>query len=130
MHGKPFFHVIATGEMERTDTFSRRLMVYSDGSKLQNKATGAGFIIYQANTIALQRSFSFGKESEIYDAEAKAALEMPTNRLASDLWIRLDNLEVATRLLSRPKSGSSQDVFLCFARARVRKISCEFKYSR
>ena len=99
------------------------IMVYSDGSKLQDGATGGGFVIYQANTVALQRSFSLGKEAEVFDAEAKAALAgleaalgMETSRLASDLWICLDNLEVAVRLLSRPDSGSSQAIFHRFAK--------------
>jgi hypothetical protein len=37
----------------------------------------------------------------------------PTTRFANDLWVCLDNLEVATRLLS-PSTGSSQAIFNSF----------------
>ncbi len=53
----------------------------------------------------------------MFDAEAsaaltgtKAALSLPSARFATDLWVFLDNLEVATRLLG-PSTGSSQSTF-------------------
>jgi len=53
----------------------------------------------------------------VFDAEAsaaltgaKAALSLPSARFAIDLWVFLDNLEVATRLLG-PSTGSSQSIF-------------------
>ena len=39
-------------------------------------------------------------------AGAKAALSLPSAKFATDLWVFLDNLEVATRLLSH-STGSS-----------------------
>jgi len=42
-----------------------------------------------------------------------AALKLPSNRFAEDLWICLDNLEVAMQLLA-PSKGSSQGVFQKF----------------
>lgn len=60
---------------------------------------------------------ALGKGVEVFDAEVKGALEgaksalaLPTAKFATDLWICLDNLEVATRLLF-PFSGSSQAQF-------------------
>ena len=56
----------------------------------------------------------------MFDAEASAALTgartaltLPSARLATDLWVFLDNLEVATILLG-PTTGSSQSVFAEF----------------
>jgi hypothetical protein len=53
----------------------------------------------------------------VFDAEAsaaltgaKTALSLPSARFATDLWVFLDNLEVATRLLG-PSTGSSQSIF-------------------
>ncbi|KAI1007378.1 hypothetical protein K3495_g852 [Podosphaera aphanis] len=54
---------------------------------------------------------------EIFDAEARGALEgakaaigSPTTKFATNLWVCLDNLEVAIHLLS-PFPGSSQSIF-------------------
>jgi hypothetical protein len=41
---------------------------------------------------------------------ARTALTLPSARLATDLWVFLDNLEVAMRLLG-PSTGSLQSVF-------------------
>jgi len=64
-----------------------------------------------------RKSYSLGRHAEVFDAEAsaaltgaKAALALPTARFATDLWVFLDNLEVATRLLN-PSTGSSQSIF-------------------
>jgi len=53
----------------------------------------------------------------VFDAEAsaaltgaKTALSLPSARFATDLWVFLDNLEVATRLLGL-SIGSSQSTF-------------------
>ncbi|KAI0991653.1 hypothetical protein K3495_g16534, partial [Podosphaera aphanis] len=65
-------------------------------------------------------SFPLGKHKEVFDAEARGALEgllhiltSPASRFAENLWIRLDNLEVATRLRCSFPS-SSQVIFKAF----------------
>jgi ribonuclease HI/exonuclease III len=93
------------------------IQVYSDGSKLDNNQAGGGYTVSQAGKQLLRASFPFGTGKEVYDAEAeaalagaKAALMCHTACSATNLWICLDNLEVATRLLS-PSVSSSQEVF-------------------
>lgn len=93
------------------------IIIYSDGSKQLNGLSGAGFIGYQGGVQVLHQSLALGKGVEVFDAEVKGALEgaksalaLPTAKFATDLWICLDNLEVATRLLF-PFSGSSQAQF-------------------
>jgi ribonuclease HI len=94
--------------------------VFTDGSELANEMTGAGFALYQSKKQFLQSSFSLSPNKEIFDTEAEAALagvkaafELYTARSATNLWVCLENLEVATRLLS-PFVGSSQEVFESF----------------
>ncbi|KAI9035498.1 ribonuclease H family protein [Aspergillus affinis] len=96
------------------------IKVFTDGSKLANGMAGAGFALYQSGKLYQQSSFSLGPNKEVFDAEAeaaltgiKAALKLTIAYFATDLWICLDNLEVATRLLST-FSGSSQEVFNTF----------------
>jgi ribonuclease HI len=96
------------------------IKVFTDGSKLANGIAGAGFALYQSGRQFLQSSLSLGPNKEVFDAEAeaalagiKAALKLHTACFATNLWICLDNLEVATRLLS-PFTGSSQEVFESF----------------
>jgi ribonuclease HI len=92
-------------------------IVYSDGSKLENGQAGGGFVGFQADSQLLRSSFPLGPNKEVFDAEAEAALAglqatmaHPAAQYASNLWICLDNLEVAIQLLSSP-TGSSQAVF-------------------
>ena len=66
------------------------------------------------------KAYSLGCYAKVFDAEAsaaliraRAALSLPSSWLAIDLWVFLDNLEVAMRLLS-PFIGSSQSVFIEF----------------
>lgn len=99
---------------------STDMKVFKDGSKLPDGMAGAGFALYQTGRLYLQSSFSLGPNKEVFDAEAEAALagikaatQSDTARFATDLWVCLDNLEVATRLLS-PSTGSSQEVFETF----------------
>jgi ribonuclease HI len=99
---------------------STDMKVFTDGSKLPDGMAGAGFALYQSGRLFLQSSFSLGPNKEVFDAEAeaalagiKAAMQSYTARFATNLWVCLDNLEVATRLLS-PFAGSSQEVFESF----------------
>ncbi|KAI9037727.1 ribonuclease H family protein [Aspergillus affinis] len=81
---------------------------------------GSRYALYQSGKLFQQSSFSLGPNKEVFDAEAeaalagvKAALKLDTARFATNLWVCLDNLEVATRLLS-PFTGSSQGIFESF----------------
>lgn len=98
----------------------RDIVLYSDGSKLKNQSTGAGFVAYQYNIQVLYQTIPLGTRKEVFDAEAigaleglKAALKLPSTKLAENLWICLDNLEVAMQLLDS-FDGSSQAVFESF----------------
>lgn len=98
------------------------LIVFSDGSKLDTGLTGAGYAIYQGGIQIAKHSISLGKHKEVFDAEAiaalaglEAALKLPTTRFATNLWVCLDNLEVAIQLSSPSSKGSSQQTFLRFA---------------
>lgn len=62
-----------------------------------------------------------GTRIEVFDAEARAALAgleavlpLSSTRFVANLWICLDNLEVALQLLS-PSKGSLQEIFQRFA---------------
>lgn len=98
------------------------LQVFSDGSKSEatDGMAGGGSVTYQFNLQIDRKAFSLGRNAEVFDAEAsaaltgaKAALSLPSAKFATDLWVFLDNLEVATRLLSH-STGSSQSVFTEF----------------
>ncbi|KAI1006345.1 hypothetical protein K3495_g1877 [Podosphaera aphanis] len=72
---------------------------------------------YQGGLQILRQSIPLGVGAEIFDAEARGALEgakaaigSPTTKFATNLWVCLDNLEVAIHLLS-PFQGSSQSIF-------------------
>ena len=98
------------------------IQVFSNGlkSKATDGSTGGGFIAYQYGIQIDRKAFSLGLHAEVFDAEAlaalngaRAALASPAAKLATDIWVFLDNLEVALRLLS-PFIGSSQQVFTDF----------------
>ena len=98
------------------------IQVFSDGSKRQSTdgSTGGGSVIFQYGLRIDRKAFSLGLHAEVFDAEASAALEgaraalsAPSAKLATDMWVFLDNSEVALRLLS-PFPGSSQQVFTDF----------------
>jgi ribonuclease HI len=95
------------------------LQVFSDGSKSEalDGAAGGGSVTYQYELQVDRKVFSLGRNAEVFDAEAtaalrgaEAALTLPSARFATDLWVFLDNLEVAMRLLAH-STGSSQSVF-------------------
>jgi ribonuclease HI len=100
----------------------RDIVVFSDGSKNTAGQAGAGWAVYQAH-----RQFTRGccplPNAEVYDAEAVAALKglqaacrLRTAEHADNVFICLDNLEVAIQLLSIPTS-SSQGIFREFQEA-------------
>src|SRR5438045_188258 len=95
------------------------IQVFSDGSKSEatDGTTGGGSVTFQHGHKIDRKAFSLGHNAEVFDAEAsaalcgaKAALLAPTAKYATDMWVFLDNLEVAMRLLA-PSTGSSQAVF-------------------
>ncbi|EED16646.1 conserved hypothetical protein [Talaromyces stipitatus ATCC 10500] len=99
---------------------SSDIIIFSDGSRLVDGRAGGGYIRFQAHNQFLRSSLSYGHRKEVFDAEAEAALAgaqaaiaYSTAQFATNLWICLDNLEVATRLLS-PSTGSSQEAFESF----------------
>ena len=98
----------------------RDILVFTDGSKIQG-LTGAGCYILQGNVLIAKEGTHLGLHKEVFDAEAFAALrglqlamDSPGTHLAENLYICLDNLEVALRLLYLDPPESSQDVFLAF----------------
>ena len=99
------------------------VVLYTDGSKLENGATGAGYVAYQGAIEITRRAIPLGIKAEVFDAEAIAALAgveavmtLSTVSYATNLWVCLDNLEVAIRLgASFP--GTSQETFAAFNKA-------------
>ena len=95
------------------------IQVFLDGSKSKamDGLAGARSVTYQFGLQLDRTAYSLGQHAEVFDAEAsaaltgaKAALSLPSARFATDLWVFLDNLEVATRLLGH-STGSSQSIF-------------------
>ncbi|EED14453.1 conserved hypothetical protein [Talaromyces stipitatus ATCC 10500] len=96
------------------------IIIYSDRSKLENGQTDGGYIGFQAGSQFLRGSIPLRHNKEVFDAEAEAALTglkatmiHSTAQCSLNLWICLDNLEVAIQLLSL-SIGSSQAVFESF----------------
>lgn len=97
------------------------ILIYSDGSKLPDGNSGDGFVIFQYGLQARSEAFPLGKFRDSYDAEAHAALQglraattLPTVRFANNLWLFLDNADVAGTILTSKPSKSSQSTFLSF----------------
>ena len=97
------------------------LLLYTDGSKLQSGATGAGWYCTWSTTdvVATQGHFHLNGH-EVFDAEAagalaglKAVLTCYHAAYSSNLHILLDNQEAALQLQGSP-GGSSQQTFLEF----------------
>ncbi|KAI0997971.1 hypothetical protein K3495_g10218 [Podosphaera aphanis] len=93
--------------------------VTSDGSKLSDGKTGSGFIIYQFGIKVCSKVFRLGHQRDCSDAEAFAALQgihvaiaLPSARFSNDIWVFIDNFEVATKLLTRTSTVSAQPIFL------------------
>ncbi|KAI1004570.1 hypothetical protein K3495_g3648 [Podosphaera aphanis] len=77
-----------------------------------------GYVIYQLGLKVCIGAVPLGNSKEIFDAEAFAALcgivkavSLSSARFASNVWVFLDNLEVAIQLLSGPCNSSSQNIF-------------------
>ncbi|CAG8978434.1 hypothetical protein HYALB_00012601 [Hymenoscyphus albidus] len=96
---------------------STDLVVFTDGSRLDDKSTGGGVCLTRGGAILNTKIFSFGRVLEIYDAEARAALhglelalDSPFWSSARKCWICLDNLEATLQLTYR-SCGTSQETF-------------------
>ena len=99
------------------------IIVYSDGSQQLfngSLSSGAGWTATQASKEIFRGCLPLGPYIEVYDAEvyaAKSGLEAALNfhsaKYADNIHICLDNLEVASRLLSIT-TGSSQNTFISF----------------
>ncbi|KAI0995572.1 hypothetical protein K3495_g12609 [Podosphaera aphanis] len=95
------------------------ILVHSDGAKLPDGKAGAGFAIFQLGRKIWTDAFPLGNGKEIYDAEAcaglegiRAAIASPSTHFSNNLWIFIDNLEVAKRFLTKANSTSSQETFI------------------
>ncbi|KAI1003965.1 hypothetical protein K3495_g4240 [Podosphaera aphanis] len=95
------------------------IQLYSDGSKLPNGNAGRGFVAFQIGIQVCAGAYPLGKHKETFDAEAFAVLQgihaaaaLPTARFSKDLWIFIDDEEVASKLLRRTPIISSQPIFL------------------
>ncbi|KAI0993970.1 hypothetical protein K3495_g14214 [Podosphaera aphanis] len=95
------------------------ILVYTDGSKLSNGNAGSGYVIYQLGLKVCSSAVPLGISKEIFDAEAYAALYgiqkavgLSSARFANNVWVFLDNLQVALQLLSLPYCSTSQSIFL------------------
>ena len=82
---------------------------------------GGGAVIYQANQVIKKNITPLSSTLSIFDAEIHAAvsaietaLTLPSIRYSNDLWIILDNQDVARQLLKIPVC-SSQDKFIQFS---------------
>ena len=96
------------------------ITVFTDGSQ-QEEHTGAGCYGKQGNIEILREQTPLGPQQEVFDAEVFAAvrglqlaLDSPGTHLASNIYICLDNLEVAVRLLHLDPPDTSQELFLRF----------------
>lgn len=94
------------------------IQVYSDGSKLPNGNLGAGFVIFQHGRLVCSGASPLGSSIEVEDAEVRAALQgikaaiaLPTTRFSKDLWVFIDNRNVANKILSKTPVFSSQSTY-------------------
>ncbi|KAL5596400.1 uncharacterized protein BROUX77_007084 [Berkeleyomyces rouxiae] len=101
---------------------TRDILVYSDGSKLDDGRTGWGFVIFQAGHLLGSGRGSLGTNHEVYDAEIagalfglRMALRTPCTYLADKILVILDNQAAHDCLLPGPTpTDTSQDRILEF----------------
>ena len=97
---------------------ARDWVLYTDGSKLPDGRTGAGWTLRHGGNTLLSGSDACGNHAEVFDAEAqalrsglRAAKDHPLARLAGNLWACLDNQAVIRRALNpTAPSLTSQEV--------------------
>lgn len=106
-----------------TNILSQDLVVYTDGGRHDSSSSptaGGGLVVYQAGRLIARKCIPLSPSLSAFDAEVYAAvagletaLELPSSRFSNNLWILLDSLDVARRLLSIP-IYSSQSRFTQF----------------
>ncbi|KAI8648851.1 Endo/exonuclease/phosphatase domain-containing protein [Fusarium sp. Ph1] len=112
---------------EETELFLRWLattppeaaVVFSDGSRTSNGATGYGYVVYRNNAVIAEGKGRLGRAG-VFDAEARGALDGLVRAVTitpkeAPIAVCLDNTSAADCLAGRP-SDSSQEVFLAFQR--------------
>ncbi|KAL5601476.1 uncharacterized protein BROUX77_005725 [Berkeleyomyces rouxiae] len=101
---------------------TRDILVYSDGSKLDDGRTGWGFVIFQGGHLLGSGRGSLGTNHEVYDAEIagalfglRMALRTPCTYLANNILVILDNQAAHDCLLpGATPTDTSQDRILEF----------------
>ncbi|KAL5614700.1 uncharacterized protein BROUX77_000537 [Berkeleyomyces rouxiae] len=101
---------------------TRDILVYSDGSKLEDGRTGWGFVIFQGGHLLGSGRGSLGTNHEVYDAEIagalfglRMALQTPCTYLADNILVVLDNQAAHDCLLpGATPTDTSQDRILEF----------------
>ena len=95
-------------------TNQRALWLYTDGSKLQDGRTGAGWTAFCAGKQIFSGHLGLGSYTEAYDAEAKAlhqglvaAVSHPLAAYMESLFACSDNQAVAAAIYGHPKGTSA-----------------------
>lgn len=101
--------------IEFSTTTESTIRVYTDGSKNQHGATGAGWAVFKGQNLVCQGGGNCGDWREVADAEAIAALHglRAAKSVAAEevhsLILCVDNYSIVTRLTKLcPKIGTSQ----------------------
>ena len=92
----------------------RDFWLFTDGSRLTDGRTGAGWVLRHNNRTIASRRIPCGITREVLDAEAvalqdglSATLDNPSSRAAYNLWVCLDNEEIVRSVHGRPSHSSS-----------------------
>lgn len=108
-----------------TEIHFQDLILYTDASRLQaspdsEPPVGGELVVHQAGRVLLNKSIALNSSLIIFDAEVTAiilavevALSLPAARSANNLWVLLDNQDVA-RKLKRVSVCSSRGKFAQF----------------
>lgn len=91
------------------------VLAFSDGSQAANQHTGSGWVLYHHSNILQQGVLPLGTAMEVFDAEATAAYCALKNASKyahlGPVYLCLDNLAVATRIVAPETCCSSQQIF-------------------
>lgn len=111
---------VAAFQAWQTTTGPRSLWLYTDGSKLQDRRAGAGWVLYCAGRRLTAGHVPLGPHYEIYDAEAEAlrrglhaAVSHSLAPLMDALWACLDNQAVVNSIYSLPTGTSASILQEC-----------------
>ena len=98
----------------------RALWLYSDGSKLQDGRTGAGWVAFYAGRQIFIGHAGLGPHLEVYDAEAEAlcrglsaAISHSLATQMESLYACLDNQAVAMGIYQHPKGTRANTLQKC-----------------